>query len=53
MESAMSEISDLVREKLLDGVSIAEAMASDPALQAKLIKAAASDRCGARSPATS
>ena len=37
----MTEISDLVREKLLDGVSIAEAIASDPALQSKLIKAAA------------
>ena len=36
----MTEMTDLVREKLLDGVSIAEAIASDPALQSKLIKAA-------------
>ena len=35
----MTELTDLVREKLLEGVSIAEAIASDPALQSKLIKA--------------
>jgi D-sedoheptulose 7-phosphate isomerase len=36
----MSEMTDLVREKLLEGVSVAEAVASNPALQSKLIKAA-------------
>ena len=40
LESAVTDMTDLVREKLLEGVSVAEAVASNPALQSKLIKAA-------------
>jgi D-sedoheptulose 7-phosphate isomerase len=36
----MSEMTDLVREKLLEGMGVAEEVASDPALHSKLIKAA-------------
>jgi len=40
MEDALTEMTDLVREKLLEGVSVAQAVARDHALQSKLVKAA-------------
>ena len=40
MEGAMTEMSDVVRETLLEGLSVTEAVASDAALYSALMEAA-------------